>query len=145
MEKLYRIAMATMIASILAIIIGVGAYIAWPHKLFETIPPIWVVQDEVHRGDALTTKLKVCKHTSRTAEIMLLWFGVADTGESYVRVLPTTSGSLPEGCKVSLFHVTDIPLNVPPGRYRVRSVMRYDLGLTRVEHSFVTEEFRVLP
>jgi hypothetical protein len=134
-----------MFVGVLAIVVAVAGYILYPWDLFTTTPQEWPVVKELHRGDALTSKIHACKYTPRTADIMLLWMGVTDSGELYVRVLPTTSGSLPEGCKTAVFHVTDVPLNVPPGRYRVKSVMRYDLGLTRVEYPFMSGEFRVLP
>lgn len=136
-----------MVLSALLIVASVTTFILWPHKLFTTNPAVWPVRhaEGLHRGDAILTKIEVCKYTQRTAEIMLLWVGVTDDGEPYVRVLSTTSGSLPEGCKTAVFHVTDVPASVPSGTYRVKSVMRYDMGLMRVEHPFVTEPFRVLP
>ena len=134
-----------MLVGVVSIILGVAGFILYPWELFTTVPHEWPVSKELHRGDALLSRIEVCKYTTRTADIMLLWVGVTDAGDPYVRVLPTTSGSLPEGCEEAVFHVTDVPLNVPAGRYRVKSVMRYDLGLTRVEYSFMSSEFRVLP
>lgn len=137
----------TFIGGLLLIAVGVVSFVAYPHKLFTTEPAIWKVEhaEGLHRGEALRSKLLVCKYTPRTADIMLLWAGVTDSGDVYVRVLPTTSGSLPQGCRTAVFHIVDIPQSVPSGRYRVTSVMRYDMGLTVVEHGFSTEEFRVLP
>jgi len=124
-------------------------YAFYPHVMFTTIPEPWPVQhaEGLRAGvDAVVSTLdETCKYTTRSAEIRILLVGATDEGKAYVRILPTTSGSLPKGCRKQPtdYHIVDLPGSIPPGTYKLNVVFEYDLGVTLVESVHSTVPFKV--
>ena len=134
-----------------ALLSSVIVYAVYPHVMFTTKPEPWPVQhaEGLRPGiDAVVSTLsETCKYTNRTAEIRILLVGATQDGVGYVRILPTTSGSLPEGCRnmPTMYHIVDLPQSVPPGTYHLNVVFEYDIGVALVESKHSTVNFRVLP
>ena len=137
-------------AMLAVIVVAMVGWIFWtmykPFNFFEA-PDIWPLADhEIHPGDDVFSELSFCKTTDLPAEIGRMTTGKAANGSEYLFIHPNVSGSFPGGCYKKRVSVATVPINAPPGKYRVSVTISYQYSTFRVVQShFLTEQFDVVP
>jgi len=124
------------------ILTGVIAYyLIFPLKVieFSNIPfPVINVNKTVKVGSLLQHKVEYCKHIDLTATASRQFIN------GLIFSMPSSIVNNPIGCNTSVVN-TMIPLELPPGKYFLRTVIQYNLNPIRaVTFTIDTEQFTVV-
>lgn len=126
------------------------AWIIWSmfaNFTFLKAPEVWTVTNQIsYPGDDVFGDVSFCKYTNLPADIGRMITGKGLDGETYVFPQPNVSGTFPDGCYQARMSLATLPLNIPPGKYKVYISLSYEYSVFRtVHHNFVSEEFEVYP
>lgn len=139
-------------AALVAITLGVTSTVALicyqlfapQPKIFEVKQAQWPITRNTYPGSGVWTHISFCKSQDLPSSINRMLVGTTSQGEQMLSIAPTVGGRFPVGCREVTVKVFDLPLDLPPGHYKVLMFMEYHPNnlRTHVEY-FETQVFEV--
>lgn len=93
---------------------------------------------EVKRGEVLKFEIDTCKYINQSATVSRAFVN------GLIFNMPAITTNAPLGCNVAGVSQA-VPAELPPGKYKLRSIFIYDIrGIRTITHTIYTEEFTVI-
>lgn len=143
MEKRQKAAATTFIVSIVAIALMFLFY-AFTEKspLMYSNIPFPVVNQVIHPGDGIPFRVSRCNLTSVPTKYRLKRYLIA-LDDNRVIDLGAIDIVLASGCRTEISEINNLPLDTPPGRYRLVGTAEIQGVMKHLEVTWYTETFVV--